>query len=83
MDRNKIIGIAEQQDIPNNDYMNYKSLSIKEVERHLGLCHSMVQKLLNQGELLSFKIGRRRFVSHIDLTNYIRKLRERGQIGSA
>jgi len=64
-----------------NNYMDYKLLSIKEVEQYLGLCHAMVQKLLNYRELPSIKIGRRRFVSSIDLTGYVCKLRERNQSG--
>ncbi|MCL2475366.1 MAG: helix-turn-helix domain-containing protein [Chloroflexi bacterium] len=70
-----------KQDDHRQNYMDYKSLNIKDVEQYLGLCHSRVQKILDRKELPSFKIGRRRFVSSIDLTQYICKLRQQGQDG--
>ena len=83
MNKDKTIETASQPNNQSRNYMDYKPLSIYEVEKYLGLGHTKVQGILNRGELQSFWIDTRRFVSSIDIVNYICKLRERGQIGPA
>ena len=46
-------------------------LTIAEVEKILGLCHTTVYKLIGQGHLASVSIGKRRFVTRKQLREFV------------
>ena len=55
---------------------------IPEVRSALGnISHQKAYDLLNSGELASFKIGRRRLVSHDSLMSFIRKREQEAPFG--
>jgi excisionase family DNA binding protein len=52
--------------------------SLREVARRLHISHPTLYKRINSGELQTLTIGRRRFVSETQLSDYIRRREQAG-----
>lgn len=57
---------------------SHGAASLPEAGRRLGVSHSKIKELCKSGELRSFRVGRRRLVSHDAIVDYIRKQEARG-----
>ena len=54
------------------------AFSIRETRENLGgISNATMYKLISDGEIATFNIGRRRFVSHESIRDYIRKQEKR------
>jgi excisionase family DNA binding protein len=52
---------------------NVGAVSLPEAGRRLGVSHSKTKELCKNGELRSFRVGRRRLVSHDAIAEFIVK----------
>jgi len=47
--------------------------SLRDAEKALGISHATIYEIINNGQLKTFRIGRRRFISSEALCNFIKE----------
>ena len=67
----------QELDMPKNNLVDL--LTIKEVQKILGLGRTKVHQLLSDGDIKSLKIGRSRRIRIRDLNKYVESLFENGE----